>query len=917
MAARILLAALLFQALRRADAASPDNKSDINLVTYDVLADGSSPALCISGRACLDHFTDEPEDANFLQEISTSPTYQTLIDYISQHQKDLASFINGLRYLFYVVIIVTVVVSILRTYAKECGGSDKQTVTEHYMTAFVFYALSLLALLGLLIYLLISIISTRDGMSLALTDRAPDMYSSALSNLRAYVKETAQQVTDMKQGMPSGNTMKQTRNELTVDFQDTFRKFIAESVMADLNVPLYHMAQDCANDVYNLGTVLGNAGMAKLSVTFKSIGDQFAVIHREHEALFRRVVDLVDDSTAVERLRMARALRDTALSSPIVSECEDGGKTTLNSIDMVEKKMVNFEDTYGVYRFLSNDLMLYLLALLILLLIAVSFLLMSLGIGLTVHSPRVRTHRRSVVSQAVGFMLVVTASIFVIYVLVALLMANFLTAYGTPAECYFCSPYRNGHLDVVDDAFARLWPPANRSELFTRLVPSEVQSKCHNQSVSILDLGPPLPKNSIFSRENLHSENLINPATMAKLLSEKDEEETSSMNHTDLFRTLLKALKNVSKVHPPEGAESTARSIFSKWSHFRDRRSFERLNKSVIQTILVPMLPAYYSRFLQRAVANVEALLMEEPQVVAPCYIVYSIFSSIMDVTCGNFTTELVGHWFALLFTILLSFLVIIMALAFSKYFFRTRKPRRRRLHDELRRRRRRVRESQSISEASMVSPQRSASRSPTTSTSSYRPFPIRAASSVSIVSLRYPLYRQPPRTPPVESYTIIGPLGSFKLVSPRKPLHSCTTVITPVLTHTHPPPPVHSHSQTSISSSTHIHTVQSAPPSPVPPPPPRHVHQELSMRTDLWSRPASPHYIEPPVSFARSLELSPHTRRVSHTDIAITALSPEPRAKVAARPHHAHTVPFACQQQEVTEAVRHASSHTHIHASI
>ncbi|KAK8788627.1 hypothetical protein V5799_021587 [Amblyomma americanum] len=46
------------------------------------------------------------------------------------------------------------------------------------------------------------------------------------------------------------------------------------------------------------------------------------------------------------------------------------------------------------------------------------------------------------------------------------------------ADTYFCRPYRSGAFAVLDDAVARVWPPANRPEPFCRLVPSALIGKC-------------------------------------------------------------------------------------------------------------------------------------------------------------------------------------------------------------------------------------------------------------------------------------------------------------------------------------------------------------------------------------------------------------------------------------------------------
>ncbi|KAG0422365.1 hypothetical protein HPB47_001809 [Ixodes persulcatus] len=252
-------------------------------VTYPVTDGGSSPLISGIGVGILDSLADTPTDATLLE---------------------LTSFTRR-----------------------------QQRITENYMLAFVFYAISLTVLFILCVMLLVWLIITREAMNVALKEWAPDLYNSTFLNLKLFVNLTLGQIADSrKRQLPFHNVSR----VLGPDFDRTFEKFIASSVMEDARVPLHHMARDCATDHRYLGRVLNAAGHHRLGVTFRKIGDQCARVHRDNEELFGNVVEAVARTTAPYRLKLLEILADS-MSTLDASDVDVSPSYT--SIDMLQMKL--------------------------------------------------------------------------------------------------------------------------------------------------------------------------------------------------------------------------------------------------------------------------------------------------------------------------------------------------------------------------------------------------------------------------------------------------------------------------------------------------------------------------------------------------------------------------------------------------
>ncbi|CAN8019865.1 unnamed protein product, partial [Ixodes persulcatus] len=644
-------------------------------VTYPVTDGGSSPLISGIGVGILDSLADTPTDATLLELTSFSPDYDTVRDYIKSKHSAISSFITYLWVALGVFIVVIVVIFLMRL-ASLCGARRQQRITENYMLAFVFYAISLTVLFILCLMLLVWLIITREAMNVALKEWAPDLYNSTFLNLKLFVNLTLGQIADSrKRQLPFHNVSR----VLGPDFDRTFEKFIASSVMEDARVPLHHMARDCATDHRYLGRVLNAAGHHHLGVTFRKIGDQCARVHRDNEELFGNVVEAVARTTAPYRLKLLEILADS-MSTLDASDVDVSPSYT--SIDMLQMKLQGFEEYHGVYKYLTEKAVVWLLVLVALFFVALALLVICLLTGIAVHRQFVQPQKRSKVSNFVGHMLIVTAYVFSAFVILAILTVIYLTIYNTLGYCHFCGPYLKKDYAILDDAIDRMWPVGNRSQLLSKIIPSEIASKCQNESVSIFDLGPVPSHRRTFHYHSLAVPQVRLQGVLQKLtLRERSPIVNDSLSsHEDLFQRLLLSIRNVSFTdnRARRDVQRTARRMHDKWHNFWARSTMPRLTRTSIERVLVPMVPSYFRRFIKRVTQDVNNSNASKPAVIGPCFIVSQLITSVMDVVCKGFVIELVGYWATLLFSFFSAILIIIICFLFSKYFFRTHERRKR-----------------------------------------------------------------------------------------------------------------------------------------------------------------------------------------------------------------------------------------------
>ncbi|CAN7947351.1 unnamed protein product, partial [Ixodes hexagonus] len=740
----LLLVALICGGLGRCQeqantSASPHKQGSIsiNTVTYPVTDGGSSPPISGIGTGILDSLAYTPTDATLLELTSHSPDYATIRDYTASNQGSISSFITYLWVLLGFFTFATVVVFLTRL-ANGCGARRKQRVTRNYMLAYMFYFVSLGVLAGLCIMFLVWLILTNEAMSVALQEWAPDLYHTTFLNLRLFVNMTLDQIAARrKKPLRSQNISR----VLGPDFGRAFQTFIADSVMEDVRVPLYHMARDCANDLRYLGRILNAAGHVRLGVRFRTIGDQCAHIHRDHEKLFGNVAQTVARTTASYRFKLLEILTDS-MSTLDASDVDV--KPSYASIDMLQMKLQGFEEYHGLHRYLSEEVTVWLWFEIMLFFVALALLVVCLLTGIAVHRRSVAPHKRSQVSHLVGCLFIVTVYIFSAFVILAIVTVIYLTVYNTLGHCHFCGPYSQENYAILDDATDRLWPVNNRSQLLSKIIPSEIIGKCQNESVSIFDLGP-MPSHGRTFR--LHDSDI--PQVSAQVVQQKlipsetgDIVKDPLSVHEELFRSLLKSLKNVSSADSGyfKDVREAARSIYDKWHIFWARRNVPRLSRTSIERVLVPMIPSYFRRFVKHVTQDVKNSAPSSPAVIGPCFIIYNLITSVMDVICKGFVLELVAHWATLLFSIIAANFIIIICFWLSNYFFRTHKRRKRILRRPPRRTRGRLTSSSARTESSESSEMSVVSRSifvRTTSRTSTVPYPfyVPAMQSTSVTS--------------------------------------------------------------------------------------------------------------------------------------------------------------------------------------
>ncbi|CAN7938891.1 unnamed protein product, partial [Ixodes hexagonus] len=161
-------------------------------------------------------------------------------------------------------------------------------------------------------------------------------------------------------------------------------------------------------------------------------------------------------------------------------------KRALDSVERMERGIERFEAQTGLW---ATTRVLGLVAVpmvMVLLCLVVAF--MGFGIALGIRN-RLRQYTNTWFSlRYTGILKLTNAALVMMFFVFATPLLMTMATVGVLGEGYVCKPYRTGAYENLHKLIGVVWPYAKRGELFARLTPEHILTKCGGDGVSIADL---------------------------------------------------------------------------------------------------------------------------------------------------------------------------------------------------------------------------------------------------------------------------------------------------------------------------------------------------------------------------------------------------------------------------------------------
>ncbi|KAK8784835.1 hypothetical protein V5799_008800 [Amblyomma americanum] len=616
------------------------------------------------GTGILLGITDSPEDASVLEEAAQYPNAGAVKELISYHQRGVNVFFTVIWgvIIFFAIFMIAAIIQFIYI---MCTGQFQHHVRESNMGVYIFCVIAVIVLLLVMIVLLVCLMGCRSALVDSTDDKVPAVYSSTFDNLRKFVRVTAVESSRVDDRSP------RVKRVLESGFHRAFEAFLARAARTDSKVPLFRLASDC-NENGRLGPAHVAGDAARLPGEASALAQQCTRLRRSQQALFDKMARTVEASTVEYRRELSELLSDLSF----VTDASDNGAvlSSVESIDRLQKSVDEYENNKGTFAALAKDAHNDFFWINILLLVCLIVLVITLLMGVAIHDKTAKPPKRSKLSHIIGFLFVITAFLFAIFVIIAIFDTMYLTTVNALGHCYFCDPYINEKYYVLDDALERLWPSNNRSLFLSKITPSKVMRNCVNDSVPSLALSRKLNHRKYVERNFYHD-----PAQRLRMeyelrnspLSSHRDSNINSADDSFPFDEIL-CLPNGSTSlleQPTRTCRGDVRKSLGKLTALGG--TGVQLYMDDVEKTMLRKAPFYFSRFVERVVDAVHSSASTGD---GRCSTLRSILSSFMDVVCYTYVLELVSYWASLMLATFAAILVIPFCFVLSKYFFRTKR---------------------------------------------------------------------------------------------------------------------------------------------------------------------------------------------------------------------------------------------------